>query len=209
MGTNVGGGVVDGRARRFQARILVPGWNPNPDANLFFANFCIQIDQCKFIQLYKLYYKFIQLYKLYSTNSYNSYIFYTNCILRIHTTTRGRSPSRERAVRAARAKPEHTSCPDQAAPGCPDVRVHPAAPTLGYTRLPRPLGYTRLPRSVRVCSWGGWVRNGIKITIRKLRLYKFIRVAYYSQPLRKYGIISGNYHKQICWAYSKLQEKVG
>jgi hypothetical protein len=21
-----------------------PGWNPNPDANLFFANFCIQID---------------------------------------------------------------------------------------------------------------------------------------------------------------------
>ena len=110
---------------------------------------------------------------------------------------------------AARAKPEHTSCPDQAAPGCPDVRVHPAAPTLGYTWLPRPLGYTRLPRPVRVRSWGGWVRNGIKITIRKLRLYKFIRVAYYSQPLRKYGIISGNYHKQICWAYSKLQEKVG
>ncbi len=72
---------------------------------------------------------------------------------------------------AARAKPEHTSCPDQAAPGCPDVRVHPAAPTLGYTRLPRP---------VRVRSWGGWVRNGIKITISKMRLYKFIR---HSQPL--------------------------
>jgi hypothetical protein len=31
--------------------------------------------------------------------------------------------------------------PDQAAPGCPDVRVHQAALTLGYTRLPRPLGY--------------------------------------------------------------------
>jgi hypothetical protein len=89
-----------------------------------------------------------------STNSYNytncivlihtiRTFFYTNCILRIHTTTRarsarrGRSPSRERAARAARAKPEHTSCPDQAAPGCPDVRVHPAAPMLGYTRLPR------------------------------------------------------------------------
>jgi hypothetical protein len=26
----------------------------------------------------------------------------------------------ERAARAARAKPELTSCPDQAAPGCPD-----------------------------------------------------------------------------------------
>jgi len=86
---------------------------------------------------------------------------------------RGRSPSCERAARAARAKPEHTSCPDQAAPGCPDVRVHPAAPTLGYTRLPRP---------VRVRSWGGWVRNGIKITIQKLRLYKFIRPTF-SQPL--------------------------
>jgi hypothetical protein len=48
---------------------------------------------------------------------------------------------------AARAKPEHTSCPDQAAPGCPDVRVHPAAPTLGYVHPAAPtLGYTRLPR---------------------------------------------------------------
>jgi hypothetical protein len=99
----------------------------------------------------------ILVYKLTSTNSYmllrlyqfvhflcdfctNSYIFYTNCIVRIHTT------SCERAARAARAKPEHTSCPDQAASGCPDVRVHPAAPTLGYTRLPRALGYTWLPR---------------------------------------------------------------
>ena len=70
-----------------------------------------------------------------------------------------------------RAKPEHTSCPDQAAPGCPDFRVHPAAPTLGYTRLPRP---------VRVRSWGGWVRNGI--TIQKSGLYSLTRMAY-SQPL--------------------------
>jgi len=51
------------------------------------------------------------------------------------------------------------------------TRPHPAAPTLGYTRLPRP---------VRVRSWGGWVRNGI--TIRKSGLYDFIRMAY-SQPL--------------------------
>ena len=80
--------------------------------------------------------------------------FYTNCIVQIHTIRTffiqivyyEFIQQREREARAARAKPEHTSCPDQAAPGCPDVRVHPAAPTLGYTRLPRPLGYTRLPR---------------------------------------------------------------
>jgi hypothetical protein len=104
MATDRGGGVVDGRARRFQARILVPGWNPNPDANLF---------------------SLIFVYKLTSTNSYN-----TNCIIRIHTirtffiqivyyefiqflhfvyklyTTN--------SYNKARAKPEHTSCPDQA-----------------------------------------------------------------------------------------------
>ncbi len=95
----------------------------------------IQIDQYEFIQLYKLYYKFIQLYKLYSTNSYNSYIFYTNCILRIHTTTRARSVSREGEARAARAKPK----PRGRSPSTPPAptRPHPAAPTLGYTRLPR------------------------------------------------------------------------
>jgi hypothetical protein len=70
MATDVRGGVVDGRARRFQAQILVPGWNPNPDANLF---------------------SLIFVYKLTSTNSYNytncitnSYN-YTNCIVQIHT----------------------------------------------------------------------------------------------------------------------------
>ena len=60
MATDGGGGVVDGRARRFQAQILVPGWNPNPDANLF---------------------SLIFVYKLTSTNSYN----YTNIVLQIHT----------------------------------------------------------------------------------------------------------------------------
>jgi hypothetical protein len=94
---------------------------------------------------------------------------------------RARSASRECAARAARAKPEHTSCPDQAAPGCPDVRVHPAAPTFRVHPAAPTLGYTRLPRPVRVRSWGGWVRNGIKITISKMRLYKFIGVTY-SQP---------------------------
>ncbi len=99
-------------------------------------------------------------------------IFYTNCIVPIRTT------SCERAARAARAKPEHTSCPDQATPGCPDVRVHPAAPTFRVHPAAPTLGYTRLPRPVRVRSWGGWVRNGINITISKMRLYKFIRATY-------------------------------
>ena len=37
MGTHGGGGAVDGvPLRRLQA-ILVPGLNPNPDANLFFV----------------------------------------------------------------------------------------------------------------------------------------------------------------------------
>ncbi len=49
----------------------------------------------------------------------------------------------ERAARAARAKPELTSCPDQAAPGCPDQ-----------------LGCVRLPRPIRVRMVGVWVRNG-------------------------------------------------
>jgi hypothetical protein len=40
MATTGDSGVVDGvTLRRLQA-ILVPGWNPNPDANLFFTNFC-------------------------------------------------------------------------------------------------------------------------------------------------------------------------
>jgi hypothetical protein len=44
MATDRGGGVVDGRARRFQARILVPGWNPNRMQIFLFTNFCIQSD---------------------------------------------------------------------------------------------------------------------------------------------------------------------
>jgi len=59
---------------------------------------------------------------------------------------RGQSPSRERTVRAARG----------------EARAH-LLPRPGRTRLPRPLGYAQLPRPVRVHSWGGWVRNGIKV----------------------------------------------
>ena len=87
--------------------------------------------------------KFIQLLVVFVQIRIKSYNFYTNCIVRIHTKCdfflslckqaasaqrklRGRSPSCERAAQAtsaaqaARAKPEHTSCPDQAAPGCPN-----------------------------------------------------------------------------------------
>ncbi len=41
---------------------------------------------------------------------------------------RGRIPRRERVARAARAKPKHTFCPNQAAPSCLDH---------SYTQLPR------------------------------------------------------------------------
>ena len=87
--------------------------------------------------------------------------------------------SRERAAPAARAKPElrahSASCKRaaQAARAKPELRARSASrkgkarahllPQPGRTRLPRPLGYTRLPRPVRVRSWGGWVRNGIKV----------------------------------------------
>ena len=112
----------------------------------------------------QIFFLLIFVYKLISTNSYmllrlyqfvhflcdfytNSYILYKLYSTNSYNKPRGRSPS---------------------TPPAP-TRPHPAAPTLGYTRLPRP---------VRVRSWGGWVRNGIKITIRKMRLYKFIRLTY-------------------------------
>ena len=66
-------------------------------------------------------------------------------------------------AQAARAKPKHTSCPDQTKPGCPNYsgapgcpycfRVHPAAPIVGvhlaaptigeHTGCPDQLGYIR------------------------------------------------------------------
>ena len=67
-------------------------------------------------------YQFIQfLYELYSTNSYKVQA------ASAQREPRGQSPSWERVVLVSSAqreprgvKPKHTSCPDQAAPGCPD-----------------------------------------------------------------------------------------
>ncbi len=42
------------------------------------------------------------------------------CSVSSQRKLQARSASCKRAVRAARAKPELTSCPNQAAPGCPD-----------------------------------------------------------------------------------------
>jgi hypothetical protein len=39
--------------------------------------------------------------------------------------------SHKHIVQATRAKPEHTSCLDQATLGCFDGKVHPATPTVG------------------------------------------------------------------------------
>jgi hypothetical protein len=132
MGTNGGGGVVDGVALwRLQA-ILVRGWNPNPDANLFFTNFCtnsykrsytycivrIRI-RCGFCTNS---YNF--LYDLYITNSYNDYFLYE-----LYSTISYNDNMLYELYSTNSYNEQHTSCPDQAAPGCPDVRVHPAAPT--------------------------------------------------------------------------------
>ncbi len=78
---------------------------------------------------------------------------------RVKHELRARSASCEHAARAARAKPELQAC---SASREGEARAH-LLPRPGRTRLPRPLGYTRLPRPVRVRSWGGWVRNGIKV----------------------------------------------
>jgi hypothetical protein len=70
------------------------------------------------------------------------------------------------------------------------------------------LEYTRLPRPVRVRSWGGWVRNGIKVTIRKSGLYDLTRVAY-SQPLvhRDTMLVTVIFSVLVFTRYSWLYEK--
>ena len=60
MATDGGGGVVDGRAQRFQARIL---------------------SRVEIPTRMQIFFSLIFVYKLTSTNSYN----YTNCIVQIHT----------------------------------------------------------------------------------------------------------------------------
>jgi hypothetical protein len=90
---------------------------------IFFSLIFVRIHTKIVIQI--VYYEFVHGVVFVPIHTF----FYTNCIVRIHTTSRERAARREGKAQAARAKPEHTSCPDQAAPGCPDVRVHPAAPT--------------------------------------------------------------------------------
>ena len=126
MGTDGGGGVVDGvPLRRLQA-ILVPGWNPN-FFFFFFANFYtnsfIGIHIIRhfytnsFIQIHIIRHFYTNsyirihilrhfLYKLYSTNSHNTYIFLyklysTNSYNkpRARSAPRGWSPSREGEAR--------------------------------------------------------------------------------------------------------------
>ncbi len=153
---------------------------------IFFSLIFVQIHTKIVIQI--VYYEIVQGVVFVPIHTF----FYTNCIVRIHTTRRERTARREGEARAVRAKPELWGRSPSTPPA--PTRPHPAAPTLGYTRLPRrwvhpaaptfrvhpaapTLGYTRLPRPVRVRSWGGWVRNGIRITIQKRGLYGFTRMA--------------------------------
>jgi hypothetical protein len=55
MATDRGGGVVDGRARRFQARILVPGWNPNRMQIFFSLIFVYKLTSMNSYILWRLY----------------------------------------------------------------------------------------------------------------------------------------------------------
>ncbi len=100
---------------------------------IFFSLIFVRIHTNEFIQL---------LYELYSTNSYKVWFLYQFIhffILIVQYEFIQRAARGE--ARAARAKPEHTTCPDQAAPGCPDVN----------TRLPRRQGTPGCP-NVRVHS---------------------------------------------------------
>ena len=67
--------------QRLQA-ILVPGWNPNPDANLFFTNFYMN----SYKQINIIVIQIVLRIRTRCGFCTNSYIFYTNCIVRIHRT---------------------------------------------------------------------------------------------------------------------------
>ena len=109
MATDGGGGEVDGRddfKRGYSSRVEIP-----TRMQIFFLLiFVYKLTSTNSYMLLRLY-KFVYFLCDFCTNSY---IFYKNCIVRIHTTSHG-SPS---------------------TPPAP-TRPHPAAPTLGYTRLPR------------------------------------------------------------------------
>jgi hypothetical protein len=80
-----------------------PGFN-------FFTNFCTN----SYKQIYTIDTNCVVQIRTQCGFCTNSDIFFTNCIVRIHTT------SRKHAARGG-AKPKHTSCLDQIAPGCPNL----------------------------------------------------------------------------------------
>ena len=91
-----------------------PGLKSQPGCRMqiFFSLIFVRIHTNEFIQL---------LYKSCSTNSYTVWFLYQfiHFLYELYSTNSYNEPR----ARAARAKPEHTSCPDQAAPGCSDIRV--------------------------------------------------------------------------------------
>jgi len=111
------------------------------------------------------------LYKLYNTNSFTVWFLYQfiHFLYELYSTNsckgwffdfsashEGRSPS---------------------TPPAP-TRPHPAAPTIRLS-----LGYTRLPQPVRVRSWGGWIRNGIKVYNLYYRLPRLLGCTRLHRPL--------------------------
>ena len=131
------------------------GWNPMRVIISFFSYEFVQHNLYNPIRTVQI------VYNLKRTNSLifvririKSYNFYTNCIVRVHTKflffvfSKSVQTSRERAARAARAKPELQA---RSASREGEARAH-LLPQPGRTRLPRPLGYTRLPRPIRVHS---------------------------------------------------------
>jgi hypothetical protein len=183
---------------------------------------CIQIVKYEFVHGTNSYKRILTIVCGFCTNSYN---FYTNCIVGIHTkcdfyvfpksvqTSRertaqaarvkpklqARNASRERAARATWAKPKlqarsaSRECAARAASAKPELQARSAShegeaqahllPQPGRTLLPRPLGFTRLTQPVRVRSWGGWVRNGIKVYNLYYRLPQLLGYTRLPQPL--------------------------
>jgi len=125
----------------------------------FFSLIFVLIHTNEFIKL---------LYKLCSTNSYTVWFLYQfiQFVYELYSTYSYKVWCRECAGRAARG----------------EARAH-LLPRPGRTRLPQPLGYTWLPRPVRVCSWGCWVRNGIKVYNLYYRLPRPLGYTQLPRPL--------------------------
>jgi len=132
--------VVYGRHSNNCKHDIGPRLKSQPGYN-FFSPIFVRIHTNEFIQL---------LYKLYSTNSYTMWFLYQfiQYLDELYSTNSTWCDFLffSMSVQAARD----------------EARAH-LLPRPGCTRLPRPLGYTQLPQPVRVRSWGGWVRNGIKV----------------------------------------------